>query len=127
MKPSETENLYSRLGIPKESSPEKIKTAYRSMAMKWHPDKHPGHEIEAKKEFNAISEAYEILKDGVSRGKYDNGLHLDVPDKEDIDEQFKRYDEIFKEHRDVFMGIDESEIDDPLLKTFVEIMKIHLE
>ncbi|CAL9158357.1 unnamed protein product [Musa hybrid cultivar] len=56
------EFYFEVLHIPKHSSPQEIRTAYRALVKKWHPDKHPPSsrpEVEAK--FKAISEAYKVL------------------------------------------------------------------
>ena len=54
-------NFYEILNIPKDCSPEEIRNAYKLLAKKWHPDKHPPsskHEAEAK--FKTITQAYEV-------------------------------------------------------------------
>ncbi|GFO36347.1 Dnaj homolog subfamily b member 6, partial [Plakobranchus ocellatus] len=54
---------YDVLGIEKAASEQDIKKAYRRLALKWHPDKNPDHKEEAKKKFQEISEAYDVLSD----------------------------------------------------------------
>lgn len=63
-------DYYNILGVSKSSSPEEIKTAYRKLAMKYHPDKNPDDK-EAEKKFKEINEAYEILKDPKKKQMYD--------------------------------------------------------
>eukprot|EP00884_Botryococcus_braunii_P012232 jgi/Botrbrau1/21009/Bobra.0144s0025.1 len=52
---------YEALGVPMGSSKADVKKAYRELAMKWHPDKHPENQEEAKLKFQAIQQAYESL------------------------------------------------------------------
>lgn len=49
------------LGISHEATPLQIKTAYRELAKKWHPDKYPGKKSYAEEQFKRIKEAYESL------------------------------------------------------------------
>ena len=58
-------DYYDVLGINKSASPEQIKSAYRKLAVKFHPDKNK--DPIASKVFIKISEAYEVLKDPISR------------------------------------------------------------
>jgi len=51
-----------------------LKSAFRKLAMKWHPDKNPG-DPSCEHKFKEISEAYEILKDGNKRAAYDRYGH----------------------------------------------------
>ena len=51
-----------------------LKTSYRRLAMKWHPDKNPGN-AKAEQRFKAISEAYDCLKDPQKRAAYDRYGH----------------------------------------------------
>lgn len=57
--------LYHRiLNVPRETSPQEIRAAYKCLAKKWHPDKHPpSSKPEAEARFKAITEAYEALLD----------------------------------------------------------------
>ena len=63
--PSPSNDPYSVLNVPKNASPEEIKTAYRKLVNKYHPDKvfHLGEEFKelAEKRFNEIEEAYRKL------------------------------------------------------------------
>ena len=63
-------NLYFLLGVTKEATPAEIKTAYKKLALKWHPDKNAGSE-EATEMFKSISEAYAVLSNPQRRKKYD--------------------------------------------------------
>ncbi len=72
MRPSETKDLYTRLGINSGASEEEIKNAYKRMALKYHPDKNPNNREEATREFIAVSEAFEVLSDPVKRAQYDS-------------------------------------------------------
>nr|AMP50741.1 DnaJ C terminal domain protein [uncultured bacterium]AMP50773.1 DnaJ C terminal domain protein [uncultured bacterium] len=63
-------DYYSILGIPKTASADDIKKAYRKLARKYHPDINPDNE-EAKKKFQQINEANEVLSDAEKRKKYD--------------------------------------------------------
>ena len=55
-------DYYDILGLSKSASDSDIKSAYRKLAMKYHPDRNPGDK-KAEENFKEISEAYEVLKD----------------------------------------------------------------
>jgi DnaJ-class molecular chaperone len=63
---------YQILGVAKTASEAEIKKAFRNLAKKHHPDTHAGDES-AKKRFQEISAAYDILGDKDKRAKYDAG------------------------------------------------------
>lgn len=67
------ENLYNILGVSPTATLEEIKKAYRSLAMRHHPDRstHPGAAVR----FNAIKTAYELLSDPKKRAEYDQSLN----------------------------------------------------
>ena len=64
--------LYEQLGIERDSTLAQIKTAYKKLALKWHPDKHPEGERDAATEkFKEISGAYSVLSNEEKRAYYD--------------------------------------------------------
>lgn len=64
-------NYYEILGVPKNAAEKDIKSAYRKLARKWHPDANPGNQKAAEEKFKEIQEAYEVLGDSEKRKKYD--------------------------------------------------------
>jgi DnaJ-class molecular chaperone len=64
-------DYYAILGVPKNAAEKDIKSAYRKLARKWHPDANPKNAKEAEEKFKEISEAYEVLGDPEKRKKYD--------------------------------------------------------
>jgi DnaJ-class molecular chaperone len=64
-------DYYSILGVPKNAAEKDIKSAYRKLARKWHPDANLNNPKEAEEKFKEISEAYEVLGDPEKRKKYD--------------------------------------------------------
>ena len=67
-------DLYETLGVAKTADEKELKSAFRKLAMKYHPDKNPG-DAEAEKTFKEISLAYEVLKDPQKRAAYDRYGH----------------------------------------------------
>ncbi|MFW5946001.1 MAG: molecular chaperone DnaJ [Candidatus Natronoplasma sp.] len=65
------EDYYEVLGVDKDASKDEIKRAYRKKAKKYHPDKNPDNQEEAREKFKKISEAYEVLADDEKRKRYD--------------------------------------------------------
>ncbi len=64
-------DYYEVLGVPKTAAAKDIKSAYRKLARKWHPDANPTNQKQAEERFKEISEAYEVLSDAEKRRKYD--------------------------------------------------------
>lgn len=63
--------LYATLGVQSDATLDEIKRAYRRAAMKWHPDRNLGREVQAHKAFQEIRDAYAILSDAEQRQIYD--------------------------------------------------------
>ena len=67
-------DFYDVLGVSKNASPEELKSAYRKLAVKHHPDKNPGDKASEDK-FKEAGEAYGILSDKEKKQNYDNFGH----------------------------------------------------
>ncbi len=66
-------DFYEVLGVSKNASAAEIKSAYRKLALQWHPDKNKSPEAEAK--FKEINNAYSVLSDEKKRQMYDQVGH----------------------------------------------------
>jgi chaperone protein DnaJ len=67
-------DYYDVLGVPRNADPKQIKTAYRRLARKYHPDVNP-NDKNAEAKFKEVSEAYEVLSDPEKRKFYDQFGH----------------------------------------------------
>lgn len=65
-----TKDYYRTLGVPRTASDKDIKSAYRKLARKFHPDVNPGDK-QAEDKFKEIGEAYEVLSDPEKRRRFD--------------------------------------------------------
>ncbi|MDX1736963.1 MAG: DnaJ domain-containing protein, partial [Alphaproteobacteria bacterium] len=68
------QDYYETLGVDRNADAATLKSAYRKMAMKYHPDRNPDDK-EAEAKFKEVNEAYEILKDDQKRSAYDQYGH----------------------------------------------------
>lgn len=83
-------NYYDVLGITKGAAEKDVKSAYRKLARKWHPDANPDNPRAAEEKFKEIQEAYEVLGDPEKRKKYD-ALGSDWQRAAQQAEQHRRY------------------------------------
>ena len=59
-------DYYEVLGVSRSSSDQEIKSAYRKLALQYHPDRNPGNK-EAEEKFKEAAEAYSVLSDAQKR------------------------------------------------------------
>ncbi|MCI0562814.1 MAG: molecular chaperone DnaJ [Nitrososphaera sp.] len=96
-------DYYETLGLQKNASTEEIKSAYRKLALQYHPDRNK--EAGAEEKFKQISEAYAVLSDADKRKRYDT--YGQVGPEEAFRGSEANFDEIFRDmgfggFRDIF-------------------------
>jgi len=70
-------DYYEILGVGRDADDQVLKTAYRKLALQYHPDRNPGNH-EAEEKFKEAAEAYGVLTDGQKRAAYDRFGHQGV-------------------------------------------------
>ncbi|KAK4424570.1 DnaJsubfamily B member 6 [Sesamum alatum] len=111
---------YSVLGIRRDASFSDIRSAYRKLALTWHPDrwaKNPSAAGEAKRRFQKIQEAYSVLSDKGKRSMYDAGF-LDLFEE---DEGMGDFLHDLMNMMEQNVGAEKEESLEDLQKTFVEL------
>jgi len=93
-------DYYEVLGVDKSADGAAIKKAYRSLAMKYHPDRNPD-DAEAEAKFKEAAEAYEVLSNQEKRQRYDQFGHQGVGGQTG---GFHSADDIFSAFGDIFGG-----------------------
>jgi molecular chaperone DnaJ len=68
-------DYYEVLGVARDCTPEQLKTAYRKLAMQYHPDRNNGDKG-AEEQFKEVGEAYSVLSDPQKRQRYDAFGHV---------------------------------------------------
>jgi len=86
-------DYYEILGISKEAGDKEIKKAYRSLSLKYHPDRNS--DPSASEKFQKINEANEILSDPAKRQQYDNGGGVGTMGDRPMDAEFQDINQIF--------------------------------
>jgi molecular chaperone DnaJ len=93
-------DYYEVLGVKRDASDKEIASAYRKLAVKYHPDANPG-DAEVVAKFKEAAEAYEVLSDGEKRARYDRFGHQGVeqfgPQFQDVNDIFEAFGDIFSE------------------------------
>src|ERR1051325_869227 len=70
-------DYYEILGVSRTATDQEIKSAYRRLAVRYHPDKNPD-DASAEEKFKEAAEAYSVLADGNQRQRYDHFGHAGV-------------------------------------------------
>ena len=113
---------YSVLGIRKDASLSDVRSAYRKLALKWHPDrwmKNPSSSGEANRRFQQIQEAYSVLSDEDKRSMYDVGLY----DPLEEDEVVEGFSDFMDEMINLMNNVDdEGDSFEDLQRMFVEMV-----
>lgn len=94
-------DYYEILGLTRNATPEEIKSAYRQMALKYHPDRNKGDK-DAEGAFKEAAEAYEVLRDAEKRELYDRYGHGGLSGQ--TTRGFGSFQDIFDAFGDVFGG-----------------------
>ncbi len=94
-------DYYEILGVDKKASADDIKSAYRKLAMQYHPDKNKSPDAEEK--FKEISESYAVLSDQGKRQQYDQFGHAGIDQRYSQEDIFRGadFEDLF---RDIGMG-----------------------
>jgi molecular chaperone DnaJ len=92
----EKRDYYDVLGVSKQASEKEIKSAYRKLAMKYHPDQ--SDESDAEERFKEISEAYAVLSDADKRRQYDQFGHAGINSQYSQEDLFRgvNFEDIFR-------------------------------
>ncbi|QDV72654.1 molecular chaperone DnaJ [Botrimarina mediterranea] len=94
-------DYYEVLGVSRDADGTTIATAYRKLAIKYHPDKNPGDE-EAIARFKECAEAFEVLNDAEKRSRYDRFGHAGVNGAAGGRHGFNDVEDIFSAFGDIF-------------------------
>ncbi len=96
-------DYYEILNVSKDASQDEIKSSFRTLAKKYHPDLNPDNK-EAEQKFKEINEAYEVLSNPDKRRKYDTFGHAGVNGQGGYSQDFGGFGDIFDDIFDIFGG-----------------------
>jgi molecular chaperone DnaJ len=96
---SNKRDYYEILGVSRNVSEDELKSAYRKMALKYHPDRNPG-DRDAEEKFKEAAEAYEVLRDREKRSIYDQFGHAGLEGSGFSG--FGGFEDIFSSFGDIF-------------------------
>jgi len=93
---AEKRDYYEILGVARDASKDKLKDAYRTLALKYHPDRNK--EAGAEEKFKEISEAYAALSDDEKRAAYDQYGHAGFDQRYSQEDIFRNanFEDIFR-------------------------------
>ena len=94
-------DYYEVLGVPKNVDDQGLKSAYRKLALKYHPDRNPGDKS-AEEHFKEAAEAYSVLADAEKKARYDQFGHAGVGNTGSA----QGFDpSVFSDFNDIFGGL----------------------
>lgn len=97
---SQKRDYYATLGVGRNASEQEIKSAYRKLAMQFHPDRNPENPQGAAEKFKEVTEAYSVLIDSQKRVAYDRFGHAGVSGAGGFTPDFSST--IFADFEDIF-------------------------
>ncbi|CAG0883256.1 unnamed protein product [Cyprideis torosa] len=100
---------YEVLEVKRDAEDEEIKKSYRKLALKWHPDKNIENPDEAKRQFQAIQLAYDVLSDPQERAFYDRHREAIIRGGADGEYQDKSLDVFQYFNTSCFAGYEDEE------------------
>lgn len=100
---TDKQDYYEILGVARNATPEEIRKAFRTLALKHHPDRNPGNK-DAEHKFKEISQAYDVLSDEEKRKQYDRFGHEGLRGYATRDFEGASFEDIFRTFGDIFGG-----------------------
>ncbi|MFZ9814351.1 MAG: molecular chaperone DnaJ [Candidatus Kapaibacteriota bacterium] len=95
-------DYYEVLGLGKQAGADEIKSAYRKLALQYHPDRNPDNK-EAEEKFKEATEAFEVLSDDNKRARYDRFGHEGMKSGQDF-HSYQNMNDVFSVFNQFFGG-----------------------